>query len=326
MATEQNLALFRNLVAVAYADGQLQTAERRLLDKYATQLGILPEEVEALLQSAPQEGLRIQLPADLPGRLSFFKQAAEIVHADGVLTEPEERLLETLRSKMEIPPEMMADLLHRFDTGTTRRPPKPPVPLPGPEASIVPPIARPQQRSRVPWVLGVLLVVGVAALVVGVLVFRGLRSVNKAPFEPYLADYTKAVVFPEEVASDPDEEPVAPEPPALVGKVVVIDRKEREVDDLHFDLPETLRAKEPEEVGTVVWVEWGQIQEGSYTDGSAAYIQTCVVTVIDREKWEVLGRNTFQGASPPSFKKGGGSRTGSKPTKEIVQYLSSLPR
>jgi len=40
MVTEQNLGLFRSLVAVAYADGQVAPFERRLLEKYSQQLGL----------------------------------------------------------------------------------------------------------------------------------------------------------------------------------------------------------------------------------------------------------------------------------------------
>jgi len=222
------------------------------------------------------------------------------------LTEQEAKLLETLRTKMEIPPELTADILHRFDTGTTQRPKPPPLAAAPPRAS-----------NRAPVVIGSVVFIGVAALVGWLLLRQAKRGTEKAPFEPFLGDYTKAVD-----GADEGEEAAA----SLVGKVVVIDRKEQEVDDLQFDLPEEIRARQPEEVGTVVWLDWGRETQGGYTDGTAAYVQTCTVTVIHREKWEVLGTTVFRGSDPPSFKKGGGSRSGSKPTDEVVRFLAALPR
>jgi hypothetical protein len=161
-------------------------------------------------------------------------------------------------------------------------------------------------------------VVAAIALVVGG--FFGVRSIVRAravaPFKPHVAAYL----------TQPAGAPPADGKAAIKGKVITVDRKGQEVDYLYFDLPEEMRAGKPEEVGTVVWLDWDKTQVGQYDDGTPGYVQTCQVTVIDKGANAVVGKNAFRGGDPPKSKKKSESGMGPKPTDEIVKYLTSLPR
>jgi hypothetical protein len=96
--------------------------------------------------------------------------------------------------------------------------------------------------------------------------------------------------------------------------------------DLFWDLPSDLRPRNPDEVGTILWLDW---EEKSF---SVPYIQftyrvigiqyVCKVTVIDRATNEKIGEQTFVGSDP----RGSGNYAGDKPYPQIIQYLQGLPR
>jgi len=97
------------------------------------------------------------------------------------------------------------------------------------------------------------------------------------------------------------------------GKVVVVDRANKRLDRRVFRaLPESLRAGSPDEVRTVVWLKWDESFEGWYEnparpgDRSAeAYVQTCVVQVIDLRRRVIVGRQKFNAPAPPRTSEGG---------------------
>ena len=137
-----------------------------------------------------------------------------------------------------------------------------------------------------------------------------------APFKPHMAEYLA-----------PTKETKTG---AVRGQIVVVDRGKQDVDwDVFFDLPNDLRAAKPEDVGTVAWLEYGRQKErGGYgKEGYPAYRQTCTVTVIDQASRDVIGTTEVKGGDPPnSIDEGAKEGVGSKPTKEVVDYLKSLPR
>ncbi len=64
------------------------------------------------------------------------------------------------------------------------------------------------------------------------------------------------------------------------GKMVVVDKKTQDIDwDVFFGLPDALRAGRPEEVGTVVWLEYGRAPGiGTYgKERLPSFFQTCQV-------------------------------------------------
>ena len=150
-------------------------------------------------------------------------------------------------------------------------------------------------------------------------VAAAIRSSQAAPFKPHVAEYLAV----------PDG-PAAPAP--LRGKMVVVDKKTQDIDwDVFFGLPDALRASRPEEVGTIVWLEYGREQgQGVYIDGKdrrPSFCQTCEVTVIDRAGRAVIGAALVHGGPPPErIQEGDKEGVGPRPTAEVIDYLKGLPR
>src|SRR5207248_1841027 len=120
---------------------------------------------------------------------------------------------------------------------------------------------------------------------------------KKAPFQNHLNEYTSSVSR------------TLPGEPYIKGKVILINKKENKVDDLFFSLPEELRPSTPEEVGTVVWLEWGERQVGYYGSKDSSWDQTfspatmwhCDVTIIDLSIPAILiNKKYFVGSAAPS--------------------------
>ena len=108
------------------------------------------------------------------------------------------------------------------------------------------------------------------------------------------------------------------------GKIAIINRETRTLDQLHFSLPEELRATRAGEVGTVVWLDWGTELRGYYTTGGGAYRHTCAMTVIDYTLRAKIATRNFRGSEPPEVIRGYGAGYGDKP--DIVAHLLNLPR
>jgi hypothetical protein len=157
-------------------------------------------------------------------------------------------------------------------------------------------------------------------LALGALLAASCQKRDAKPFNLKMDDY---LARPSGGLGDMDRSP------RIKGKVVVVDRKARLLDDLHWDLSGSVRADTPDEVGTVVWLDWGSEAIGSYNTGRVATIVTCTVSVIDHASHTVLARKVFKGDEPPyhvSRPKGEtGPIAGPKPTGSIVTYLESLP-
>jgi hypothetical protein len=100
----------------------------------------------------------------------------------------------------------------------------------------------------------------------------------------------------------------------------------REVDWIYFDLPGDLKARKPEDVGTVVQLNWSEQQIGEYDDKAGAFVHLCTVNVVDLAKKQVVASRSFRGGEPPQEKSSSGSAYGSKPTQDIVNFLKGLPR
>lgn len=117
-----------------------------------------------------------------------------------------------------------------------------------------------------------------------------------------------------------------PTKPYIKGKIILIDKSHNKISNIYYELPEELRATKPEEVGTIVWLKCGRDKVGSYTDGEDATVITCQVTVIDKSIPIIVNKTKFKGSEPPQVKERGVSGSGEMPTKDIVDYLRSLPQ
>ncbi len=120
--------------------------------------------------------------------------------------------------------------------------------------------------------------------------------------------------------------------PYIAGKVVVVNRTDRSIDELShwyndnadFD---KLRANTPKEVGTVIWLDYTDQAFGSYTDGATAYQSECKLTIIDKAQNIIVGEYTIDGPEPPATKSGSGDVHAARPGSDaIMQYILSLPR
>ncbi len=122
--------------------------------------------------------------------------------------------------------------------------------------------------------------------------------------------------------------PKAPEDnPYVKGKVIPVNLKSKDVDWLYYDLPDDLRPASPADVGTVVWLDWGERKVGQYgASGGGAFVQTVRVTVIDKARGAIVGEAYLEGGPPPKTSRRGASASGSKPTDRVVTYLRGLPR
>lgn len=114
------------------------------------------------------------------------------------------------------------------------------------------------------------------------------------------------------------------------GRMLVLDRKAGKIDDLHFALPRDVRARTPEEVGTVVWIDKERVLMGSYsgppgTEGKG-YSHEWYATIIDYGEKQKVGLQDFHGSSPLGVKLGEGDRDGTEPSVyRMLEHFAKLP-
>ena len=113
----------------------------------------------------------------------------------------------------------------------------------------------------------------------------------------------------------------------------------------YFKLPLDLRATTPKDVETIILLKWKRLTVGKY--GKPHYIRArgreielplatscrieCEVMVIDKTTKTIVDRKIFHGGDPPKSIRmesdsDYGPHFGSRPTKQIVDYIASLPR
>jgi hypothetical protein len=164
-------------------------------------------------------------------------------------------------------------------------------------------------------VLGVLVVVGL-----GVAGYIGLNESQKAQtaaaFEARLTEYTSMPAPPSGSVRDGKALP----------RMITIDWKARKVDRIYFDLPKELRAETPDDVLTVVWLQWGEERVEEYEGGGWACRHLCTVTVFDKASKKVVAQESFIGGEPPRMTNtpAGSNDYGDKPTDKIVFFLNGI--
>jgi len=142
-------------------------------------------------------------------------------------------------------------------------------------------------------------------------------SVDKKSLEGTLDSY----IFPEEELTDNLDGRLY-----ISGKVVVVDRTGRLIDSAFLELPDELRASRPEEVGTVVWLDWGKQYRWRYSNGAAAYTHAVRVSVIDLIDKKLIDSRFLYGSLPPENvrDKGKWEYFGTKPVRQIVAHLTNV--
>jgi hypothetical protein len=141
------------------------------------------------------------------------------------------------------------------------------------------------------------------------------RNQYVAPFVARMAEFTPAA--PERDIQEPYRR----------GKVIPINLAgDKGIDTILLSLPEPLKPSVPDDVGTIVWLEWGQESVGHYTDNVEAFMITCKVTVIDRSKGVIIAEREFVGGPPPDRRRRySDPNHGSNPANEIVAWLARMP-
>ena len=169
---------------------------------------------------------------------------------------------------------------------------------------------------------GVLMVlIVVAAVLLGM---RYLTTPSSAELDPFVDEYINDTGLTD-VTSLNDL--------YRVGKLVAVDLKNHQLDSrLQKALPADLRATQDDEVGTIIWVTWGEKLIGAYKEAGqyaptqgAALQGYCEITVIDRAAALIVDRRTFWAPAPPPTKTGGSGVHTKVDVNEIVQYLADLP-
>lgn len=138
----------------------------------------------------------------------------------------------------------------------------------------------------------------------------------QAPFEPHMNGYVTMAALDSETAGGSPRAPV-----------VVIDVARRALDEAFFGLPDSIRAKRPADVASVVLVRCETTRIGTYgTSGGGAYQYTCDVRAYDAASKRLLARHAIDGPSPPSSSRNGVSQTGARPTGLVADYIRGLLR
>lgn len=168
--------------------------------------------------------------------------------------------------------------------------------------------------------------IAVVVLVVLIVVLRFQRTASiVAAHEPKARDYMSLVGF-------------APPPPPqkdgyLRGKVVTVDRNASVIDDLFVDLPSRLRAMTPDEVGTVVFLNWDRQHTGHTIVRKEPgrdkfvedlYVYTCSIMCVDRETKRVIASGWVTSQLNKN-KLVVDDRSQWRPKAQVLEFLNGLP-
>jgi hypothetical protein len=107
---------------------------------------------------------------------------------------------------------------------------------------------------------------------------------------------------------------------SIRGKILPINMNKMEIDQVYYDLPDQIRATNPNEVGTLAWLEWEAIPVGQYYTGKG-YTYKCTLWLVDNSNSVIIARNEFLGTDPPEQKSWRGDAYGMKPDYKVIAYL-----
>ena len=112
------------------------------------------------------------------------------------------------------------------------------------------------------------------------------------------------------------------------GKVITINVDTKAIDDLYLSLNSKYQPNSPEDVGTVVWLKYGEHDVAALTNGGKTYAVTCDVTVIDLAQSVIVAEKQFTGDDPivADHAPEGQNFVGPKPDEQVDQFISGLPQ
>jgi len=113
--SKERKSRFRQLVDMAMADGELDPAERNLLETVAIGLDFTPEEVQSII--AKPENVAFQPPQALDDRLLQLMEMVDMMRADDEIKDEEEAFALKMSGKLGIPPQKAPELIRQIIRG-----------------------------------------------------------------------------------------------------------------------------------------------------------------------------------------------------------------
>ncbi|MEW6088625.1 MAG: hypothetical protein AB1498_10030 [bacterium] len=123
--------------------------------------------------------------------------------------------------------------------------------------------------------------------------------------------------------------------PYVRGKIVTIDTGTKTVDSqTYLGLSDVLKAEKPQEVGTVLLIEWFREKEGYYTDEKTgqvigdAYRGFAKVSIVDWLDKVLVEERIFEGEALPEkvYVAGTDDYKNAYPVFTVLKYLENLPK
>jgi hypothetical protein len=198
-----------------------------------------------------------------------------------------------------------------------------------------PVVRRPTGLTEDPaGLVGCILAVICVAGLVGCGGFFGVRSLLRANVASRFEKDLPAYVALMPALPPKDVEQLRPTPTSgkVKGKMVIVNVNEGKIDDLHFALPNDLRASKPGEVVTVVLLTWetsATSREPLSVYGPSLYANRSIVIgqvkVFDWAHKSEIASSTIIG-DVPEFDPEGKPATGPKPEAQVLAFLTGLPR
>ena len=111
-STKEKNSHFRNLVAVALADGKLDPNETKYLSQLALKWGISPQEVQAIL--AKPTDIKFVAPKDNQTRIDQMFEIVGMMMIDGNIHGTEVQLCQAMASKLGFPTNVVATLVAKI--------------------------------------------------------------------------------------------------------------------------------------------------------------------------------------------------------------------
>lgn len=112
--------IYRVLVHVSLADGEIHPSERKILQAARRKLGLKKEEIPALEEQAAR-GEGLQLSSDTNEGKLALSYLAQLIVADGVLHPDEARRLNRISEALGVPQALVAKLLRKAMIKRTQR-------------------------------------------------------------------------------------------------------------------------------------------------------------------------------------------------------------
>lgn len=167
---------------------------------------------------------------------------------------------------------------------------------------------------------------GCAGIIVFILIVAGASWILRSCQSHKLEKHAEAFVSVRGVYTELCRLPNEHLSPYITGKVLAIDPA-GSMSPLHLKMPKGLRATRPEEVGTILIVEYTEEVVGHYQGGGKALVNVCTVDVVDVNARRKLTSRVFRGTAPPSVKPWSGSdASGSSPNRDVLKFIKTLPQ